>query len=65
MCIISGKYRVLTSHKQYRRRKPVDADEEEYMENVFDVLCAALSEPEIKKQFLDAEGFDLMVLILK
>ena len=43
----------------------VDADEEEFMENVFDALCAALSEPEIKKLFLDAEGIDLMVLTLK
>ncbi|KAH8118573.1 DUF1716-domain-containing protein [Phellopilus nigrolimitatus] len=50
---------------QYRRRNPVDADEEEFMGNVFDALCAALSEPEIKKLFLDAEGIDLMVLMLK
>lgn len=35
------------------------------MENVFDSLCAALSEPEVKKLFLDAEGIDLMVLMLK
>ena len=35
------------------------------MENVFDVLCSALAEPEIKKQFLDSEGVDLMVLMMK
>lgn len=35
------------------------------MENVFDVLCSALQEPENKKFFLDAEGIDLMVLMLK
>lgn len=35
------------------------------MENVFDVLCSALAEPEIKKSFLDSEGVDLMVLIMK
>ncbi|KAI5124831.1 hypothetical protein M0805_005461 [Coniferiporia weirii] len=50
---------------QYRRRNPVDADEEEFMENVFNSLCAALTEPEIKRLFLDAEGVDLMVLMVK
>ncbi len=35
------------------------------MENVFDVLCSALAEPEIKQQFLDSEGVDLMILMMK
>ena len=35
------------------------------MENVFDILCSALGEPEIKQQFLDLEGVDLMVLMMK
>lgn len=56
---------VLIDMQQYRRRDPVDADEEEFMENVFDALCAALSEPEIKNLFLEAEGVDLMVLMMK
>lgn len=51
--------------QQYRRRVPEDADEEEFMENVFDSLAAALTEPEIKKLFMDAEGIDLMVLMMK
>ncbi|KAJ7095435.1 Catenin-beta-like protein [Mycena belliarum] len=50
---------------QYRRRDPVDADETEFMENVFDSLCSALSETPIKTLFLAAEGPDLMVLIMK
>ncbi|KAJ7700142.1 Catenin-beta-like protein [Mycena rosella] len=50
---------------QYRRRDPVDADETEFMENVFDSLCSALSEASIKTLFLTAEGPDLMVLIMK
>ncbi|KIP10420.1 hypothetical protein PHLGIDRAFT_125614 [Phlebiopsis gigantea 11061_1 CR5-6] len=50
---------------QYRRRDPVDADETEFMENVFDTLCSALGEEENKKLFLDSEGIDLMVLMLK
>lgn len=51
--------------QQYRRKDPVDADEAEFMENVFDSLCSALAEPEIKKLFLDSEGVDLMVLMMK
>ncbi|EMD40739.1 hypothetical protein CERSUDRAFT_45089 [Gelatoporia subvermispora B] len=50
---------------QFRRRDPVDADETEFMENVFDTLCSALAEHEVKKLFLDSEGVDLMVLMMK
>lgn len=56
---------ILKVLSQYRRRDPADADETEFMENVFDSLCSALAEPEIKKLFLDSEGVDLMVLMMK
>jgi beta-catenin-like protein 1 len=35
------------------------------MENVFDALCSALNELQIKTLFLSAEGPDLMVLMTK
>ena len=35
------------------------------MENIFDSLCSALSEEAIKKLFLEAEGPDLMILMIK
>jgi hypothetical protein len=35
------------------------------MENLFDVLCSAVSERSIKKLFCDAEGPDLMILMIK
>ena len=35
------------------------------MENVFDTLCSALSEPSTKDLFLKSEGIDLMVLTMK
>lgn len=35
------------------------------MENLFDTLCSALSEAAVKKLFLEAEGPDLMVLMIK
>jgi len=34
------------------------------MENIFDSLCSALVEAEIKKLFLKSEGVDLMVLTM-
>lgn len=43
----------------------MDTDETEFMENLFDALCSALSEAPIRKQFLDSEGPDLMVLMMK
>ncbi|KAI8922394.1 DUF1716-domain-containing protein [Powellomyces hirtus] len=49
----------------YKRRDPKDADEVELMENLFDVLCAALSEKEIKQLFLEGEGLELMILMIK
>lgn len=51
--------------QHFRRRNPVNADENEFMDNIFDALCSALNEPEIKKLFLVAEGVDLMVLMMK
>ncbi|KAG5649019.1 hypothetical protein DXG03_000368 [Asterophora parasitica] len=55
----------LKTLSQYRRREPVDADETEFMENIFVALCSALSEPAVKAQFLEAEGTDLMLLMMK
>jgi beta-catenin-like protein 1 len=37
----------------------------EFMENVFDAMCSAVSEPDIKELFLKSEGVDLMVLMMK
>ncbi|KAF9453073.1 DUF1716-domain-containing protein [Macrolepiota fuliginosa MF-IS2] len=60
-----GVETVLKILSHFRRRDPVDADEIEFMENLFDALCSALDEPPIKKLFLDSEGPDLMVLMMK
>jgi len=35
------------------------------MENVFDALCSASNEASIKRLFLESEGPDLMVLMMK
>ena len=65
ICPSADQPQCKSSFQQYRRRDPVDADEEEFMENVFDALCAALSEPEVKTLYLEAEGVDLMLLMMK
>nr|KAJ3420274.1 hypothetical protein HK105_005871 [Polyrhizophydium stewartii] len=54
--------RVLAS---YRRKDPKDADETEFMENVFDALCLCLAEPPAKTKFVDAEGLELMLMMIK
>jgi beta-catenin-like protein 1 len=35
------------------------------MENIFDALCSALSEPSIKQLFQEGEGVELMVIMMK
>jgi beta-catenin-like protein 1 len=50
---------------RYRKKDPAEADEIEMLENIFNVLCLLLSELTSKAQFLKAEGFELMFLMLK
>ncbi|BGP53621.1 hypothetical protein JCM8202_002531 [Rhodotorula sphaerocarpa] len=62
----------------YRKRDPHSADEIEFMENIFDALCSCLSSPTpappsahdpavhaVKQAFLEGEGVELLVLMLK
>lgn len=56
---------ILRALSTFRRRDPSNADETEFMENIFDALCSSLAEPEVREQFQQAEGVDLMVLIMK
>lgn len=35
------------------------------MENIFNCLCSSLAEPEMKKLFLESEGVELMVIMMK
>jgi beta-catenin-like protein 1 len=35
------------------------------MENMFDCLCSALAEREMKAAFLEAEGVELMIIMMK
>ncbi|KAG0343846.1 hypothetical protein BG004_004953 [Podila humilis] len=49
----------------YKRKDPKDPDEIEMMEDLFDGLCSALQEKEIKRLFLEGEGIELMVIMIK
>ncbi|KAJ4294710.1 hypothetical protein N0V88_004944 [Collariella sp. IMI 366227] len=50
----------------YRKRDPEKGgDEEEYMENLFEALTSLVDEPEGKEKFVEAEGVELCLLMLK
>jgi beta-catenin-like protein 1 len=50
----------------YRKRDPAkDSHEEEYSENLFDALTCVVDEPEGKAKFVDAEGVELCLIMLK
>jgi len=50
----------------YRRRDPEKGgEEEEYMENLFEALTCIVDEPEGKEKFLEAEGVELCLIMLK
>ena len=56
---------VLTCLAPFKSRDPVDESEEEWLENVFDALCALLSSAENRDVFLACEGTELMLLLLR
>lgn len=57
---------VLQLVSSYRRRDPEKGgEEEEYMENLFEALTCLVDEPEGKAKFVEAEGVELCLLMLK
>ena len=62
---LNGIELMLRAVAPYKSRDPETAEEEEFIENAFDVLCAVLMEDDAKKAFVDADGAELMVLIVK
>lgn len=50
----------------YRKRDPVkDSDEEEFAENIFDALICLVEEDSGKDKFLEAEGIELALIMLR
>ena len=35
------------------------------MENIFNALCSLMAEAELKTQFFEAEGVELMIILMK
>jgi len=62
---LGGMEALLQAVARYRKANPGDAEEEEYLENVFDALCASAMLPEGKGELLKAEAIDLMVIMMK
>ncbi|GLI67804.1 hypothetical protein VaNZ11_012092 [Volvox africanus] len=56
---------LLTCVAQYKSKDPSPGEEEEYMQNCFDVLCASLMQQAHKAAFVKAEGVELMQLMLQ
>ncbi|KAL1612890.1 hypothetical protein SLS60_001120 [Paraconiothyrium brasiliense] len=56
----------LTQLAPYRRIDPEkESEEEEYMENLFNCLTSLVDEPEGKLKFIDAEGVELCLLMIR
>lgn len=56
----------LTQLAPYRRNDPEkESAEEEYMENLFNCLTSIVDEPEGKLKFIDAEGVELCLLMVR
>lgn len=49
----------------YRKKDAGSEDESEMVENLFNSMCSLLNENENRVRFLEAEGIELMVIMLK
>ncbi|CDY53738.1 BnaAnng12660D [Brassica napus] len=62
---MNGVDAVLEGVAMYKSKDPKTPDEEEMLENLFDVLCCLLMPLENKERFVNAEGVELMIIIMK
>ncbi|KAK1065019.1 hypothetical protein LTR74_008295 [Friedmanniomyces endolithicus] len=63
---VDGVDLILQLLAAYRKRDPVnDSTEEEYAENLFDALACVVDEADGKSKFVDAEGVELALIMLK
>ena len=66
LCELDGVDLLLQLLATYRKRDPVKGtEEEEYVENVFDSLTCIVDEPEGKQKFVEAEGVELGLIMIK
>lgn len=50
---------------RYRKKDAALGEEVEMVENIFNVMCLILSEPVNQSKFMEAEGLELMLLMIK
>lgn len=63
---LEGADALLQILAMYRKRDPAkDSEEEEYVENVFDALTGVVDEPEGKAKFIEAEGVELCLIMIR
>jgi beta-catenin-like protein 1 len=64
-CGIGGVDTILRVLSQYKKRDPVDREEVEFMENLFNCLNSILQEKVGKSKFFTSDGIVLMLILLK
>ena len=62
---LNGVDVLLQALSYYKKRDPALSDEMEAMDNLFDCMCSALMYPPNRTRFLEGEGPQLMLLMLK
>jgi beta-catenin-like protein 1 len=66
LCELNGVDLLLQLLAAYRKRDPAKgSEEEEFVENNFDALTCVVDEPEGKEKFVEAEGVELCLIMLK
>jgi beta-catenin-like protein 1 len=66
LCDKNGVDILLQILAAYRKRDPVKGtEEEEFVENVFDSLTCIVDEPEGKQKFVEAEGIELCLIMIR
>jgi beta-catenin-like protein 1 len=66
LCELDGVDLLLQILSAYRKRDPLKGtEEEEFVENVFDSLTCLVDEPEGKQKFVEAEGIELCLIMIK
>lgn len=62
---MDGLEALLQAVSAYKKREPEDDGERELVENLFDSVCAMVMTPETKAQFVELEGVELMLMLLR
>jgi beta-catenin-like protein 1 len=66
LCELDGVDLLLQILAAYRKRDPLKGtEEEEFVENVFDSLTCVVDESEGKQKFVEAEGVELCLIMIK